>query len=282
MGSYETVRKEAYKAALKEKWNEMIGAYHGEKVIYMMSPITASEDTPFHLAVYSRSVQPLRRLLDIVNNNKMLGNPLTKTNAYGNTVLLEAVVAGNMEAVEALLQFVPKHAAGKYDPSEQLQTENVLGETPFYRAASSGKTEIVKHLADQFGGQIFDQGKKLIEKHRKRKDLKPILHAAIQGQHFETALKLLELDKSLHEMKDEQGMTCLHLLADMPSAFKSGYIQQAFFFEKWLYCCLPAAGGDRDQRRCKIGTEIETILASIKYFHSYIDNIALTDAPWVL
>ncbi|KAJ6869504.1 hypothetical protein NC651_034287 [Populus alba x Populus x berolinensis] len=62
-------------------------------------------------------------------------------------------------------------------------------------------------------GQI--PGLKLSEDHSKREDSKPILHAAIQGQHFDTALTLLELDPSLYEMKDNQGMTCLHVLAGM-------------------------------------------------------------------
>ncbi|KAJ0081820.1 hypothetical protein Patl1_09897 [Pistacia atlantica] len=62
-----------------------------------------------------------------------------------------------------------------------------------------------------------------------------ILHAAIQGEHFETALLLLKLDKSLATLEDENGRTSLHLLATMPSAFKSGYrmgtwISRVFYF----------------------------------------------------
>ncbi|KAJ6376942.1 hypothetical protein OIU76_025990 [Salix suchowensis] len=53
----------------------------------------------------------------------------------------------------------------------------------------------------------------------------------------ETSLLLLDLDGSLHNLKDEDGRTALQYLADMPSAFKSGY--STGIFETLLYCCLP-------------------------------------------
>ncbi|KAJ6416356.1 hypothetical protein OIU84_002246 [Salix udensis] len=53
----------------------------------------------------------------------------------------------------------------------------------------------------------------------------------------ETSLLLLQLDGSLHDLKDEDGRTALQYLADMPSAFKSGYSMGVF--ETVLYCCLP-------------------------------------------
>jgi len=174
MGTYITVAKDVYLAALEEDWDRMKLACSGSSDMYVMSPVTVSEDTPLHLAVYSKRVKPLQTLLDIAKKNPMVGNPCTKKNAYGNTVLHEAVSAGNMEAVKHLLQ-------GEYDPSMQLQTKNALGETPFYRAAACGQKEIVEYLAEERG--LFSE-RKLSEDHRKREDSKPILHAAIQGQHF--------------------------------------------------------------------------------------------------
>ncbi|KAJ6292322.1 hypothetical protein OIU78_024491 [Salix suchowensis] len=53
----------------------------------------------------------------------------------------------------------------------------------------------------------------------------------------ETSLLLLDLDGSLHDLKDEDGRTALQYLADMPSAFKSGYSMG--IFETLFYCCLP-------------------------------------------
>nr|TKS07775.1 hypothetical protein D5086_0000109830 [Populus alba] len=53
----------------------------------------------------------------------------------------------------------------------------------------------------------------------------------------ETALLLLELDVSLHSLKDKKGITALQLLAHMPSAFESGFPMG--IFERLIYCCLP-------------------------------------------
>ena len=53
----------------------------------------------------------------------------------------------------------------------------------------------------------------------------------------ETALLLLELDVSLHSLKDNNGITALQLLAHMPSAFESGFPMG--IFERLIYCCMP-------------------------------------------
>lgn len=249
MGTYITVAKDVYLAALEEDWDRMIRACSGIGEMYVMSPVTVSEDTPLHLAVYSKEVQPLKALLDIADKNPIPGNPFTKKNAYGNTVLHEAVFAGNMEAVEHLLN---------YDPSMQLQTKNKLGETPLYRAAACGKKKIVERL--------FSEGK-LLEDHRKRGDSNPILHAAIQGQHFDTALTLLEKDPSLYEMKDSLGMTCLHVLAGMPSAFKSGQALRPITITNLFYRCLSAAKGDGDQSRSKKGWPVVERIQKDKHKH---------------
>ncbi|KAJ0083161.1 hypothetical protein Patl1_09887 [Pistacia atlantica] len=63
-----------------------------------------------------------------------------------------------------------------------------------------------------------------------------ILHAAIQGEHFDRALLLLNLDKSLATLKDENGRTSLHLLATMSSAFKSGYRMGTWISRVFYFC----------------------------------------------
>ncbi|KAI5563223.1 hypothetical protein BDE02_15G102300 [Populus trichocarpa] len=269
MGTPPYLMKRVYEAASKGDWDSMKTAYKGTDDKYMMSPITVLKDTAFHLAVYSKKDEPLQSLLRIVSGNSIPGNPCTLQNAYGNTVLHEAVFTGNMKAVELLLQFTPKEQC-EYDPSKQLETKNELGETPLYRAASCGKKEIVEYLVIKMK-QIYKG--KLLEEHRRREkldkeknnnsekvDLKPILHAAIEGQHFETALTLLKRDPSLDDMTDEQGRTCLHLLAEMPSAFKSGRAMLKYSIRNLIYCCLSASNGDDDQSKSKKETEALTLL----------------------
>ena len=115
MGTLPDLMKKVYEAASEGDWDSMKTAYNGTDDKYMMSPITVSEDTPLHLAVYSKKVMPLKALLDIADKNPTLGNPCTKENAYGNTVLHEAVFAGNMEAVQHLLKFTPNEQ-GEFHP----------------------------------------------------------------------------------------------------------------------------------------------------------------------
>jgi len=187
MGTPPKLMKQVYEEASKGNWDSMKKAYDGEYDKYMMSPITCLKDTAFHLAVYSRKDEPLESLLANVKKKKIPWSPCTLQNAYGNTVLHEAVFVGNMKAVELLLQFTPEEQSG-YDPSMQLKTKNALGETPLYRAASCGKKEIVEYLVIKMK-QIYEG--KLLEVHRGREDSKPILHAAIQGQHFGFVLILI-------------------------------------------------------------------------------------------
>jgi hypothetical protein len=54
----------------------------------------------------------------------------------------------------------------------------------------------------------------------------------------ETALLLLELDESLHDLEDKMGRTALQLLAEMPTGFESGF--PVGIFERLIYSCMPA------------------------------------------
>ncbi|XP_044460523.1 uncharacterized protein LOC123192140 [Mangifera indica] len=63
-----------------------------------------------------------------------------------------------------------------------------------------------------------------------------ILHVAIAGHHFETALYLLNQDESLATVRDLKGWTSLHLLATMPAAFESGY-RWGTWIHRVLYFC---------------------------------------------
>ena len=53
----------------------------------------------------------------------------------------------------------------------------------------------------------------------------------------ETALLLLELDKSLASLKDRNQISTLQLLAEMPTAFESG--SPMGICERLIYYCLP-------------------------------------------
>ncbi|XP_011001728.1 PREDICTED: uncharacterized protein LOC105108923, partial [Populus euphratica] len=154
----------------KGKWDLMIDYYqkHSE---YLHSPLTASKETAFHMAVISQE------------------------NKFGNTVLHEATIYGNNKAVKLLVERCP----------ELLSVPNEFGETPLFTAAGFAETEIVEFLIRSKPGQRVDDDGLLLPIHRQRTvDSMSILSAAIIGQNFEAALLLLELDRSLASLKDKK------------------------------------------------------------------------------
>ncbi|KAG5235268.1 protein ACCELERATED CELL DEATH [Salix suchowensis] len=214
-----------YIAAMKGDWQEMVDFYKNDSP-YLFSPVTLSSDTGLHLAVHSNTEKPLKDLLEIMEGIESF-LPDSK-NKFGNTVLHEATIYGNYEAVRLLVERCPV----------LLSIPNNSGETPLFTAAGFGDAEIVEFLLTSKPEQCVENKRRLSEIHRKRSgDGLSILSSAIIGQHFETALLLLEVDDSLHDLKDEDGRTALQFLADMPSAFKSGYSMG--IFETLFYCCLP-------------------------------------------
>ncbi|CAK7351545.1 unnamed protein product, partial [Dovyalis caffra] len=128
-------------------------------------------------------------------------------------VLHEATIYRNFEAVKLLVQRCP----------DLVSIRNDSGETPLFKAAKFAEAEMVKFLLQLPTQNMVDDDGCIESIHRQRSSdhLSNILSAAILGQHYETALMLLELDESLHSLKDKHGITALQLLALTPSAFKS-------------------------------------------------------------
>ncbi|XP_073268716.1 uncharacterized protein [Populus alba] len=221
----EMIQETPYTAAMNGDWESMVD-YYKKNLQYLFSRVTLSLDTGFHLAVHSNEEQPLKDLLGIMKEREFF-LPETR-NKFGNTVLHEATIYGNYEAVRLLVERCP----------DLLWIPNEVGETPLFTAAAFGEAEMVEFLIRSKPEQCVDDNGHLLSNHRQRwKDGLSILGAAIIGQHFETALLLLELDESLHSLKDDKDRTALQLLADMPSAFKSAYSMG--IFETLFYCCLP-------------------------------------------
>ncbi|XP_030969094.1 uncharacterized protein LOC115989530 isoform X1 [Quercus lobata] len=82
---------------------------------------------------------------------------------------------------------------------------------------------------------------------RRRKDKMSILHIAVIGQHFDAAIWLLRKDRELAKKEEQNGLTCLHLLAKMPHVFRS-YSEYTYMakLKKFLYYCLPSQFEDDD------------------------------------
>ncbi|KAJ6885507.1 hypothetical protein NC651_026213 [Populus alba x Populus x berolinensis] len=168
-------------------------------------------------------------------------------NKFGNTVLHEATIYGNSEAVRLLVERCPG----------LISIPNVFGETPLFTAAAFGEAKIVEFLIASKPEECVDCNGCILSIHRQRsKDDLSILGAAIIGQHFETALLLLELDESLHDLEDKMGRTALQLLAEMPTGFESGYPMG--IFERLIYNCLPVI------RHHEVKSQVQTWCRAMK------------------
>ncbi|XP_011001718.1 PREDICTED: ankyrin repeat-containing protein At3g12360-like isoform X2 [Populus euphratica] len=264
-----------YRAVMSGNWKSMRDHYQ-ERVLDVPFPVTLSADTALHLAVYSKQKQPLKDLLEIVKDIQFFlpdeteslvtetESLVTETeseteslvpeieslvpeieflkrkNKFGNTALHEATIYGNYEAARLLVERCP----------DLLKEKNNYGETPLFTAAGFAETEIVEFLITSKPEKCVDDKCRLLSIHRKRTDGLSILSAAIRGQHFETALMLLELDASLHKLKDKDGVTALQLLAQMPTAFESGFPMG--ICGRLIYCCLPV------KRHHEVKSQVET------------------------
>uniref|UniRef100_A0A6N2NBI4 Uncharacterized protein n=1 Tax=Salix viminalis TaxID=40686 RepID=A0A6N2NBI4_SALVM len=223
--------EETYGAAMEGKWEEMVN-YYQKHLTHFCTPVTDSSETVLHLAVHSMKEEPLKELLEIMKKRELSLTDeiefLKKPNKFGNTALHEATIYGNYEAVRLLVERCP----------DLIKIENELGETPLFTAAGFAETEIVEFLIGSDLKQCLGDDGRLLETHRKRtKDELSILSAAIIGQKFETALLLLEMDKSLASLKDKNKISTLQLLAEMPTAFHSGFPMG--ICKRFIYSCLP-------------------------------------------
>ncbi|XP_041023321.1 uncharacterized protein LOC121264270 isoform X2 [Juglans microcarpa x Juglans regia] len=222
-----------YRAAMKKEWQEMLDFYMDQYECFGFPLSNVTKDSVFHIAVHSRNVKLLNDLLEI--NAEALLLP----NLTGNTALHEAAAYGNVEMAELLIMYDEKET--KPGGQRAVDINNHIGETPLFRAAAFGRTQMVEFLAKKVG----DNYKSF---HRRRKDGMTILHMAVLSRCFDTALKVLEWEDMLGDWVDENGMTCLQLLANMPSAFKSGYPMS--ILKRLLYLCLP------DEDKFGVGTPV--------------------------
>ncbi|KAK1557401.1 hypothetical protein Q3G72_024091 [Acer saccharum] len=230
-----------YQAVVVEgKWGSLEDFLDDDEAFSISYPrMTVANDTAFHIAVHSKSEQPLESLLKRVNNFEFIRNVLKTTNAYENTVLHEAAINHNIKAVKLLVE-------GPYVTPEQLLERNMSGQTPLFKAAAFGSTKVVKYLASRANKMITigDNKQQLDDKHRINDDGFSILHAAVRGEHFGTALELLKLDPGLAGLKTKNGMTSLHLLTNLRSAFTKKF--RDHLWHRLLYFCIPIGDDNYD------------------------------------
>ncbi|KAI4354003.1 hypothetical protein L6164_002909 [Bauhinia variegata] len=188
-------------------------------------------NTAIHITAISNKHQLLKEFLEMISPRDRW-HALRRRNHH-QSILLHSVNT-SVEIAEVVLNCekeLPLPPDDEIDPPEMeekelplLESRNLMGETPIYRAAIDGNLKLLKCLTKK----VAD-----LEKHfHRNKDKVSILHAAVAAQRF-VALWLLNLDDKLAYEKDDNGCTSLQLLSTMPSVFRSG--TQYGILKQWIY-----------------------------------------------
>ena len=124
------MREIPYRSAIRGDWKTMV-YYYAKRPEQLLSPVTLSLDTGFHLAVHSNKGKPLEDLLKITKTEESSSEieSLNRINKFGNTALHEATINGNYEAVRLLVERC----------ADLLSIPNADGETPLFTAAGFGQ-----------------------------------------------------------------------------------------------------------------------------------------------
>ncbi|KAK5791979.1 Espin [Gossypium arboreum] len=231
---------EPYKKVLaKDDDVHCLKAIYSKNTDALLNPITALKDTIFHIAAHDGREEVLRVLLEMVPPSKR-AEVLKVKNIYGNTILHEVATTTNVKAARLLMEeLLVLPGNDNRQREEILGAQNKLGETPLFRAAQYSCKTMVEYLATAIGrtGNL--------ESHYRRNDGTSILHIAVIGQQFDTAIWFLRKSPELATYKDKNGNTSLHLLASMASAFKSSSPTKGIFKE-FIYYCLPSDSRNKE------------------------------------
>ncbi|GLU15595.1 hypothetical protein SLE2022_320710 [Rubroshorea leprosula] len=226
--------REPYVKALGNDW-ENIKTLYQTKRSALFNPLTPCGDTVFHIAAYMGSIDLLRVLFDMVAMPRKCEVVRMKNN-HGNTLLHEVATSNKVEAAKFLAEIAHEGRA------RMLMDRNNLGETALYRAAAFGNKATVEYLANEV--ELQDQGNLQEDHFTRTSDSLSILHIAIMNEKFQTAIWLLNKDPELATKKYSE-KTCLHILASMPTAFKSS--SSIMYGLEIIYKCIPGNLVYRDE-----------------------------------
>ncbi|CAB4275709.1 unnamed protein product [Prunus armeniaca] len=236
------VLKGPYDLAMVNDWEGM-KRYYAANRQKLNCPITVDEDTALHIVASCCSKSQGKQVLEFLINLLPQSydercKAMRVPNKLGNNVLHEVAMSGNLEAAKFLVSNFNK-PAGKISNEENstlplLDIRNELGESPLYRAAALGYPDLVQFFADK----LEEQNPENLWRHFHRNDRMSILHIAVIGQQFRTALWLQSKYPFLATKREGKGLTSLQLLAQMPTAFTPQFQQSRW--KMLIYYCLPA------------------------------------------
>ncbi|KAK4278652.1 hypothetical protein QN277_016473 [Acacia crassicarpa] len=206
-------RRELCKAVSGQKWDEVAELYRNDPQIQAMK-ITKSEDTALHVAISLGA--PEDKVVNLVheieqtnvNDVEAAKKTLGAQNEQQDTPLHYAASRGSPSICKRILQ-VHEDLACK---------PNKEGETALFLAALNGRKRTFLYL------HSVCRKMGLSSPWWRRNNGDTILHCTIQREYFDLALEIIHLyadHQKIASVRNNNGVTPLHVLASIPSAFKS-------------------------------------------------------------
>ncbi|KAJ8634973.1 hypothetical protein MRB53_009240 [Persea americana] len=209
-----------YAKVMKGEWDDVVKMYEENKQIFQTAIITVSNQTALHIAISNGLTDVVKRLLQTID---ALAIRKMTDNREENPFHLAASL-GQFETCKLLVDKDP----------ELIGAKNVEGETPLFLAVLHGKKEAFYALHPKC--PITGKDNKHAKAHCERKDGDTILHVSIRGEYFELAYQIIHWYPELIKDFNNDRQTALHLLAQNPSAFRSGcYLGPV---DDFIYSCL--------------------------------------------
>ncbi|XP_075642800.1 uncharacterized protein LOC142614140 isoform X3 [Castanea sativa] len=197
--------RKIYKKIRSRQWADVVNIYrvHFDRAHKVMAML---RETVLHLAIAHGSEDVVEELVKIIDDNKdRFKNVLQYKNDQGDTPLHVAASTGSLSTCICVAEAEPSMG----------NERNKEGKSPLFLAALLGRTEIFFHLHS-----ICERH--LDTSYYRKEDGETILHCAIKREYWDLAYRILLLHGELATCVDENGTLPIHLLAEKPSAFRSG------------------------------------------------------------
>ncbi|XAR55486.1 hypothetical protein NMG60_11035564 [Bertholletia excelsa] len=170
MGSVDDIeRRDLYKALLVEDEDKVLNLCKKFRE-GPLHEITIHGDTVLHVATYTKKGDLIRKLLKMVSEETRC--KMITQNRVGNTILHEAATSDKLVPMaREMISIEPR----------LLSIKNKFEETPIYRAARFGKTQMFKFLDDQVVGdqEVSDKIRAFYEKKGTT-----VLHTTVAKEEF--------------------------------------------------------------------------------------------------
>ena len=165
--------KEPYVLAKRHDWEGFREFFLKNKDL-LDKHIDLRQSTPFHYAAHCSKPSMYEEMLEMVEDPSDIQHALRMQDEKGNTPLHEVALTGDVK-ITAIIVKAGESEPGQYEPLVGIR--NKLGETPVFRAAALGNSNLLKFFVE-------DRSIDLRQHFHRTVDNMSILHMAVIGQFF--------------------------------------------------------------------------------------------------